>query len=590
MTAVANSNTAQATLTVSGTLLPAGTYNIVAAYSGDSNYLSSSGTLIFTVNPATPGITWAEPGAVIYGTALTSSQLDATANVAGTFAYTPAAGTVLGAGSQTLSVMFTPSDTMDYTTATAAVMLLVRQATPVVTWTPPAAITYGTPLSITQLNATASVPGTFVYTPAAGTVLGAGSQTLSVMFTPTDTTDYTTATATATLTISKAQPTVTFTGAPASGVYGSTFPVAATTNASTTPLITASGACSINSMIVTMISGTGTCTLSANWASDNNYVAATAGQSTLAVKAASTTGITSNTPNPSAPGHPVLVAFTVAGNGSPSGNVVVTASTGETCTGTLAASAGSCSLTFVTVGSRTLIATYSGDLNFNGGASAAVAQSVVGPLARLTPATVNFGNVYLGFPALQSVTLTNVGNASMLVGKVQVSGGNDSDDFIPASFCPGTLAAGKSCQILIGFLADADNYAPTAVLSINDNALGSPQTVSLSATVINPQASLSSYGLNFGKETVGSTSAAQTVTLTNTGTTPLVLSGLTASGDFTLASGTNCETGSSLAAGAHCSIDVTFTPTAEGPRSGSIRVKDNALVPQQVILLQGTGI
>ncbi len=58
-----------------------------------------------------------------------------------------------------------------------------------ISWVPPAPIPYGTALSGTQLNATASVPGTFVYTPAAGTVLTAGTQALAVTFTPTDTTE-----------------------------------------------------------------------------------------------------------------------------------------------------------------------------------------------------------------------------------------------------------------------------------------------------------------------------------------------------------------------------------------------------------------
>ena len=69
------------------------------------------------------------------------------------------------------------------------------KATPVITWANPADIVYGTALGATQLNATTTVPGTFVYTPAAGTVLSAGAaQTLSVTFTPTDAANYTTAT------------------------------------------------------------------------------------------------------------------------------------------------------------------------------------------------------------------------------------------------------------------------------------------------------------------------------------------------------------------------------------------------------------
>jgi probable HAF family extracellular repeat protein len=215
---------------------------------------------------------------------------------------------------------------------------------------------------------------------------------------------------------------------------------------------------------------------------------------------------------------------------------------------------------------------------------------VTGPLAGLSPASVSFGNVYLGLPALQVVTLANVGNAAMSVGKVQVSGGNDNDDFIPLSLCPATLAAGKSCRILVTFMADGDDYSPTTTLSVNDNAFDSPQTVPLSATVINPRASLSSWSLNFGKQKIGTTSAPQTVTVTNTGTTSLILSSLTVSGDFALGSGTTCVNGGTLVAGANCAISVTFTPTAKGTRSGKVTIKDNALIGQQLVLLSGTGI
>src|SRR5205807_3149505 len=69
------------------------------------------------------------------------------------------------------SDLFTPSDSTDYTSTTASVQLQVNQATPITTWATPSAITFGTPLSASQLNATASVPGSFVYTPAAGSIL-----------------------------------------------------------------------------------------------------------------------------------------------------------------------------------------------------------------------------------------------------------------------------------------------------------------------------------------------------------------------------------------------------------------------------------
>src|SRR6185503_11421185 len=115
-----------------------------------------------------------------------------------------------GAG-QTLSVTFTPTDTANYATTTASVLITVTKATPVITWPTPANITYGTALSATQLNATTPVPGTFAYTPAAGTVLLVGAaQTLSTTFTPTDASNYNSATASVSITVVKATPVITW--------------------------------------------------------------------------------------------------------------------------------------------------------------------------------------------------------------------------------------------------------------------------------------------------------------------------------------------------------------------------------------------
>ncbi len=157
----------------------------------------------------TPTITWATPAAITYGTALSGTQLDATASAPGTFVYNPAAGATPNAGTQTLSVTFTPTDTTTYTTATASVKLVVNQATPTVTWPTPADIIAGAALTSTQLDATASVPGTFVYNPAAGTILAQGTQSLFVSFTPTDATDYASVTASVTLIVDPSVPTIT---------------------------------------------------------------------------------------------------------------------------------------------------------------------------------------------------------------------------------------------------------------------------------------------------------------------------------------------------------------------------------------------
>ena len=112
--------------------------------------------------------------------------------MSGSFRYSIAAGTVLHAGAgQTLAVTFTPSDPGNYNSVTTTTALTVLKATPVVTWAAPADIADGTALGAAQLNATASIPGTFRYQPLAGTVLHAGAaQTLVVTFTPANSSDF----------------------------------------------------------------------------------------------------------------------------------------------------------------------------------------------------------------------------------------------------------------------------------------------------------------------------------------------------------------------------------------------------------------
>jgi sugar lactone lactonase YvrE len=125
--------------TFSSSTLAAGSYSVTAAYLGDSNYnAATSSPQSLTVNQATPTINWSAPSAITYGTALSGTQLNATATfngntVAGTFAYNPPSGTMLGAGSQTLKVTFTPTDATDYTTGTGQVTLTVNQAVLTVT-------------------------------------------------------------------------------------------------------------------------------------------------------------------------------------------------------------------------------------------------------------------------------------------------------------------------------------------------------------------------------------------------------------------------------------------------------------------------
>jgi hypothetical protein len=96
---------------------------------------TSSATLTYTVAPVTPTITWNPPATMPFGTKLSATQLNATANVPGTFAYTPPAGTILQPGPQTLSVTFTPNDSTNWTTAGASRMITVTSTQPCLTTT-----------------------------------------------------------------------------------------------------------------------------------------------------------------------------------------------------------------------------------------------------------------------------------------------------------------------------------------------------------------------------------------------------------------------------------------------------------------------
>ena len=173
-----------------------------------SKYTPNQATVLLNVTKAKPLITWPSPEPIVYGTPLGDNELKATASVPGSFAYAPGKGAVLSAGTHMPLASFTPSDSLNYSTAQTPVLLTVTKATPTITWPTPASIAYGAALSETELNATASVPGTFVYSPALGDVPKAGEQTLSVTFIPADSIDYTTATAAISLTVTKASPTV----------------------------------------------------------------------------------------------------------------------------------------------------------------------------------------------------------------------------------------------------------------------------------------------------------------------------------------------------------------------------------------------
>ena len=583
-----------ATGTVTGTLTITDNSNGVA---GSLQTVSLSGTGTSTTAP-TVTFTGAPASAVYNSTFTVASTTNAstTAVITASGACSVAGNTVtMTSGTGTCNLTATWAADSNYSAATASQSTTATKATPTVTFTaaPASAVDNSsfTVGSTTNASTTAVITASGACSVAGNTVtMTSGTGTCSLTATWAADNNYNAATATQSTTATKATPKVTFTGAPASAVYNSSFSVASTTNASTTAVITASGACSVAGNTVTMTSGAGPCNLTATWAADNNYNAATASQSTAATKAASTTAITSNSPNPSSVGQAVTVSFSVSGNGAPTGSVSVNASTGETCGGPLNAGAGSCSIVFNSAGARTLTASYAGDNNFTGGASTAANQTVngggTGSLVSLSSPGLSFGNEPLSTTsASQAETVTNTGNTSLSISAVTVGGTNAGDFAKSLDTCTGaTVKPNGTCTVSVAFTPTALGNR-SASLNFADNAANSPQTVALSGTgvqgaVLNPPA------LVFGSQAENTSSAPQTVTLTNTQYAALGISSVATSGDFTQTN--TC--GGSVPARSTCRISVTYTPSLLGGGTGTLTVTDTASNSPQTVSLAGTGI
>src|SRR5205814_2388750 len=122
------------------------------------DYKAATATATIVVNQATPSIACAAPAALSSGAALGPAQLAASASVPGTYSYSPAAGSILGAGPHTLSVSFTPTDSVDRKSVAEAATIVVNQGTPSITWAAPAALPYGAALGPAHLAASATLP------------------------------------------------------------------------------------------------------------------------------------------------------------------------------------------------------------------------------------------------------------------------------------------------------------------------------------------------------------------------------------------------------------------------------------------------
>jgi hypothetical protein len=208
------------------------------------------------------------------------------------------------------------------------------------------------------------------------------------------------------------------------------------------------------------------------------------------------------------------------------------------------------------------------------------------PPVTLSPTSLTFASQQVNTTsAAQSVTLTNTGTAALSITSIAASAKYTQTNNCPAS--PSTLAVNGACTINVTFTPTAVGSQP-GTITITDNATGSPQTVNLNGNgtaVSVPAVNLSATSLTFGSQQLDTASAAQTVTLTNTGAAVLNIASIIPTGDY--AQTNTC--GMSVAAGANCTISVTFTPTATGTRTGAITITDNATGSPQTVNLTGTG-
>ena len=184
----------------------------------------------------------------------------------------------------------------------------------------------------------------------------------------------------------------------------------------------------------------------------------------------------------------------------------------------------------------------------------------------------------------QTVTLTN-GDNQQTVTSIAISGPNASD-FTQTNTCnaPSLLPVGGTCAVTVTFDPSAAGIRKASVV-ITDSAPGSPHVVNLTGNT--SSVSLSASTLSFGSQQVGASSSSQSVTVTNSGSIPLTISSITASGDY---SETDTCTKAALQPANNCVINVTFSPSAPGGSVGSITINDTGAGSPQVIMVTGTGM
>lgn len=207
----------------------------------------------------------------------------------------------------------------------------------------------------------------------------------------------------------------------------------------------------------------------------------------------------------------------------------------------------------------------------------------------LSPTTLSFPNTASGATSdAQLVTVKNTGTATVTLSSISITGTNPTS-FLELNNCGASLVSGASCTVFVAF-KPASAAALKATLSIADTATGSPQTVALSGTgTAVDSVTLSTKSLTFPSTAKGTTSEAQSVTLTNAGTSILDITGISITGTGATSFTQLNTCGPTLAPAANCVVYVAFKPATTGTITASLSIADNGSASPQTVTLSGTG-
>ncbi|HET8924826.1 MAG TPA: choice-of-anchor D domain-containing protein [Candidatus Acidoferrum sp.] len=265
----------------------------------------------------------------------------------------------------------------------------------------------------------------------------------------------------------------------------------------------------------------------------------------------------------------------------------------NTCTATLAPNANcSVSISFTPPSAGTFAATLQVADNAPGTPQTLVLNGTgvaAAPAVTFSPATLSFPATNQGTSgAPQTLTVINSGNAPLHVSSVSLSGPNPSD-FSFVNNCNAPVASASNCTISLVFTPTAPGQR-TANLLISDDAPGSPQTLLLSATGIAtvPAITFSPAALSFPVTTQGTSSVAQTLTVTNSGNATLHVSSISLGGlnpsEFSFVN--NCT--APVAPASNCTISLVFGPVASGQRTANLLISDDVSGSPQGVSLSAT--